>query len=125
MNYKQGTITHSTTGVKTITCGFQPLAAEIICGGDPAGTQTSINHLSIGTTDGTNQVCDSWALDTANHAKQDRYSDRLVSVWKWDVGTSAFVEEVKATFDSFTATEFKYNVTTGNANRQFRYRIWG
>lgn len=123
-NYKQGTISHSTTGVKTITCGFQPLGAEILVGSDPGSTQTGFRQ-SFGVTDGTNSATDSSFIDTSGHSKQDRYSDRLVSLWKWDTGTSAYVELTKATFDSFTATEFKYNVITADVNHQYRYRIWG
>lgn len=123
MNYKQGTISHATTGVKTITCGWQPLAAEIIVGGKPGTTQT-VSHLSFGTTDGTNQVVDTFYSD-ASRDKQERYSDRIVSIYEWDAGTSAYVEKARANFDSFTATEFKYNVITADANYQFRYRIWG
>lgn len=124
MSYAQGTISHSTTGVKTITVGFQPVAAEILVGSDPGSTQVGFRQ-SFGITDGTNSVCDSAFIDTAAHSKQDRYSDRLVSLWKWDTGTLAFVELTKATFDSFTATQFKYNVVTPDVNHQYRYRVWG
>ena len=123
MAYKQGTISHGSTGVKTITVGFQPLGAELIVGGDP-GSVASVMRLSMGQTDGTNQVCDSYFAD-GSRGMSDRANDCLVSLQRWDSGTSTYVEDTRAEFDSFTATEFKYNVTIANANRQYRYRIWG
>lgn len=119
MAYFLGSTSHNTTGVKTITVGFQPIGVRITTG--PNGGSESAAHQSVGVTDGTNSVCDSLFQD-ATRGKSDRFSDRLVSVWEWN--GAAFTEVCKATFDSFTATQLKYNVTTANVNYQFKIEAW-
>lgn len=113
MDYDRSTITHSTTGVKTWTIGFQAKEFEIEVRPAPGTTYTDV-RLSKGTSDGTNQVCDS--LSVYSSRRQQVYTDRLASVWEWN-GVS-WTEVFKAELDSFTATEVKYNVTIGNANYQ-------
>lgn len=122
MNYYFTTVSHSTTGVKIRTPGFQPVRAKITVAAKSGGQTYA--HKSVGTTDGTNSVCDAFYQD-ATRGKTDRYTDRLVSQWEWDTGTSAWVEKTKATFDSFTATEFKYNVVTADVNYQYFIEVWG
>lgn len=122
MAYFLTTISHSTTGVKTITCGFQPLGARITVSAQSGGQ--TFAHKSVGVTDGVNQICDHFYQD-ATRGKTDRFTDRLVSQWDWDAGTSAFVEKTRANFDSTTATQFKYNVITANLNYQYLVEVWG
>lgn len=124
MNYSRGTITHTTTGVKTYTCGFQPVEAEIVVTYAPGATDNR-QHRSAGTTDGTNQVCDVDYLETT-HIFEQRFTDRLVEIREWNGAT--WVTVLTATFDSFTATEFKYNVTVAGANAgsyQFHRKVRG
>lgn len=109
------TTTHATTGVKTMTAGFQPLEAEIIVRPSPGTSFTNYVRRSHGNTDGTIQSCESDTTSTAR-VYQQCYTDRMASIQEWN-GT-AWTETFKITFDSFTATEFKYNVVTANANFQ-------
>lgn len=123
MAYSRSATTHATTGVKTYTCGFQPEEAELEVRFAP-GASTAIARFSNGSTDGTNQNADSYHLAAAR-ARQEIYTDRMASIWEWDSGTSSFVEVFRANFDSFTATEFKYNVTIANANYQVLRKVRG
>lgn len=121
MAYFLETVTHSTTGVKTRTIGFQPQALRITIGKKVGVTVNSIQQ-SVGVSDGTLQYVDSIYGDTAALATK-RDTAKLVSQWEKVAGT--WTEVVAATFDSFTATEVKYNVTTGNVNYQFQIEVWG
>lgn len=122
MNYYFATISHGTTGVKTRAVGFQPLGARITVAAKSGGQTYA--HQSVGVTDGTNTVCDSWYQD-ATRGKSERYTDRMASQWEWDSGTSTWVEKTRAGFDSFTATEFKYEVITADVNYQYFIEVWG
>lgn len=121
MNYSRDTISHGTTGVKTMTCGFQPVEAELDVTPGPGTTFTTI-YKSKGTTDGTNQVCDTNGSSGSNHF-QRRYTDRMISISEWNGST--WNETFKITFDSYTSTEFKYNVVTANANYQVHRKVRG
>lgn len=121
MNYSFDTITHSTTGVKTMTVGFQPLEAELVIAPAPGGALTTVK-MSSGTTDGTNQSTDSFSVDSTRRY-QERFTDRMASIWEWN--GAAWAEVFKITFDSFTSTEFKYNVNIGNANYQVKRKVRG
>lgn len=116
MNYLRSTITHSTTGVKTWTVGFQAKEVELVVTPAP-GSTISDPRWSVGVTDGTNQVCDHVAVYPSNR-RQERYTDRMASVWEYNGGTGTWTEVFKATFDSITSTEVKYNVVTASANYQ-------
>lgn len=120
MAYSLTTGSHGSTGVKTVTVGFQPYRAKItvsaVVGGDTNAQE------SVGTTDGTLEICNAWYQD-ATRGKQNRFTNRMVNVYDWN--GAAFVDKVVATFDSFTATEFKYNVTTADSNYQFMIEVWG
>lgn len=125
LSYSRDTITHTTTGVKTMTCGFQPVKAKIKVTFAPGANDTKI-HMSEGTTDGTNQVCDTDTYHDSTHAFERRFTDRVVSIQEWT--GAAWSEVLRANFDSFTATEFKYNVTVAGANAgnyQFHREVEG
>lgn len=121
MNYFVGTISHGTTGVKTITCGFQPIGARITVGQKTLTTQ-NFSHKSVGVTDGATQICDTFYQDTTAGSTQ-RSNAKLVSVLENSAGT--ITEVAAAAFDSFTATALKYNVTTANSAYQYLVEIWG
>jgi len=122
MAYFLTTASYGVTGVKTVTCGFQPLAARITVGSKTGGQTYA--HKSVGVTDGTNQVCDWWYQD-ATRGNTNRNSDRMVNQVEWDSGTSAWVTKTRSNFDSFTATEFKHNVVTADSNYQYLIEVWG
>lgn len=119
MSYFLTTVSHGSTGIKTINCGFQPTGARITVGA--SGNNDTNAQMSVGITDGTNQICDAWYQD-ASRGKQDRVSNKLVNVWDWN--GSAFYNPSQATFDSFTSTQFKYNVTTADSNYQYLIECW-
>ena len=80
--------------------------------------------MSEGETDGTNQICETFADDNVNPQYQNRFNDRIASLYEFDGGGNP-VEVVKVTFHSFTATEFKYTVNTTNVNYQLKVEVWG
>jgi len=121
MSYYFTRVTHATTGVKTRTVGFQPVGARITIGAKDGATQTWIQK-SVGITDGTNHVCFSEWGDTTSGLKSKK--DTTVLASQWDKVAGVWTEVISATFDSFTATEFKYNVTAGSANFTFIVEAW-
>lgn len=117
------TISHNTTGVKTITCGFPPVRAKITVISN--GSADPIAHKSEGVTDGTNQICDTFAVKAASgYSYSDRFNDRLVSFHEFD-GSGNPTLVTRANYDSKNATQFKYNVITANVNCQYRVEIEG
>lgn len=121
MSYTLSSITHATTGVKTMTVGYQPVRAVLTVRPSPAGS-SPIRKASNGVTDGTNQICDSDTVETTR-IYQRRFTDRMASIWEYTGG--AWTEVFKITFDSFTATEFKYNVVIANSAFQVMRETWG
>jgi hypothetical protein len=119
MSYFMGTVSYGTTGVKTITVGFQPVAAHITVGKKNAASMPA--QLSIGVTNGTTTRCNSLYADTSG--SQSNENAQLVSVLERVSGTIS--ETAAATFDSFTATQFKFNVTTANSGYQYMIEVWG
>lgn len=121
MSYTLSSITHATTGVKTMTPGYQPVRAKLTVRPAP-GAAVTIRQASDGVTNGTNQICDSDTIETTR-IYQRRFTDRMASIWEYTGG--AWTEVFKITFDSFTATEFKYNVVTANSAYQVMRETWG
>lgn len=123
--YDAGTIAYGTTGVKTITCGFQPVMVRITVAQKTSTSQT-FEHRSVGT---------GWLLDSdpaqyyaatfqdTTGGKTVSGIDKIVSHWERVSGT--LTEKVAATFDSFTATAAKINVTTADANYDLFVEIFG
>jgi hypothetical protein len=118
MSYFAGTVSHSTTGVKTITCGFQPTRARITI---TKGTASTNLHQSVGKWDGTNQITDTIATDGVN-AYSDRFTDRMAALYNFVAGLPNLLTRVN--HDSVTATEYKYNVITANVNCQLLIELW-
>lgn len=121
MNYYAGTISHGSTGIKTITCGFQPVSAKITVSAQ-FSTTDSVLHKSEGWTNGTNQFYNTIFSD-ATGRQTISGSSKMVSHYDRVAGT--ITEVVNVTFNSFTATQFKYNVNTANANYQLFVEVWG
>jgi hypothetical protein len=121
MQYYRTTISHGTTGTKTVTPGFQPVAAKITVG-SMFGATDSVNHLSMGNTNGTTSSYHSTFSDGSGHqtisgtGKLARHFDRVA-------GT--ITEVLTVDTPSFTATQFQYNVVTANANYQLHVEVWG
>lgn len=120
MAYLVGTSSHATTGIKTITCGFQPIGARITVG-QKDGITDAVNRFSVGFTDGTNQFYVTTFRDGTG-AQTISGSGKMVSVLNRVGGLVA--EVVQATFNSFTATQLKYNVNTADVNYTFNIEIW-
>src|SRR5882724_11972352 len=108
MGYFMGTVSHGTTGVKTITVGFQPTRARITV---TKGPNSTLAHQSVGKWDGTNQITDTISTDGTS-AYNDRFTDRMVSLYNFSAGSPNLL--TRANHDSVTATEYKYNVITAN-----------
>lgn len=121
--FKFGTVTYGSTGIKTITCGWQPLGAEFFVEPGPGSTYTTIER-SVGVTDGTNQSCTQEYTDPSR-SRMERFTDRLADIRKWNSGTSVYDQKFMTALDSFTATEVKHNVTVFDTTYQLRYKIWG
>lgn len=121
LNYARDTISHGTAGVKTHTCGFQPVKARLTARIAP-GSASTIIYNAEGTTNGTNQDATTFTSEASRNFQQT-YTDRMISISEWN--GAAWVETFKVTFDSFTATEFKYNVVTANSAFQLRREVEG
>lgn len=121
MSYYMGTVSHSTTGVKTRTIGFQATAYRLTVKAKSGGS--TFVASSEGLCDGTNSVCDS-SFSNQDRAKADRYTDRVVFIREWNSGTSSYDTKTQASHDSITATEVKYNVTTADVDYQYLFEAW-
>lgn len=123
-SFLAATTSFGTTGVKTIDVGFQPIGMRItVC--QKFNTSQTFSHWSYGVVGSYEaellQFCHSTFQDTTG-GQSKTYSDRIVSHWERVAGT--LTEKVAATFDSFTTTELKINVTTADANYQFLIEAW-
>lgn len=121
MAYKTGTASYGSTGTKTITVGFQPVGLRITTGAAFGGPDGYF-HYSTGRTDGTVQTCN-WGFVDNSLRDSDNSSSKLVSVRENSGGS--LVEVVNVSFNSFTATQFKINVNTADANYQLFWEAWG
>lgn len=121
MSYYFARLTHSTIGVKTRTPGFQPAGARITIGARDGATQTWIQD-SVGVTDGTNHYCKSMWGDTTVGLASKNETTCMAS--QYDKVSGVWGESIRATFDSFNATQFKYNVTVaGSTSGSFTFVI--
>ncbi len=126
MNYYLTTVTYITTGAKSITVGFQPVAAKITIG--PKSGSTSILNDSEGCTDGTNQITD-FRVQHSGRSYSERFNNRLGCAWEWDTGLNTWVEKVKVALpgsgSAFTATQFNFDALTVNSGYQCKIEVWG
>lgn len=115
MDYAQDTITHSTTGAKTWTIGFQAKEVEFRVVPGPLATFTDPRwSYAIIDVAGGNQVTDSVSIYSSR--RQERYTDRCASIWTWNGST--WTEAFKITWDSVTATTVEYTVNTASSTYQ-------
>jgi hypothetical protein len=108
MSYVTGRVTISGTPTQTIVVGFQPTWARFTVGGKGSDTVT---HFSFGATDGTNQSVQSTFGDTTGGASFNSGS-KLISHYERVSGS--ITEVLSASFNSFTATGIKLNVSIAN-----------
>lgn len=120
MAYKCSTTTFGSTGVKTLTLGFQPIGFRVTIG---SGFGASSNYIqySVGWGDGTNQF-NHTIYDDNTTQYQDTSSSKVISLFD-DLGAGP-VEVLQATFNSFTATQLKLTCNTANAAYQVFYEAW-
>lgn len=92
--------------------GFQPNYIRITL--SQKGTDSQ-GHISVGCSDGTNQLVHSTYSDTTG-SKTVRSTSKIVSHYERVSGT--ITEVINASFVSFDADGFTLNIATGNANYQ-------
>lgn len=123
MSYFVTSSAYGTTGVKTITCGFQPTHIRITVG-QKVATSQAFTHFSYGIAwddSGPQMEYHSFFQDTTS-GKTDSDTTFLWRVWERQTGT--ITEVAAGTFDSFTATAGKINVTNSNANYNLIIELW-
>lgn len=119
MSYFRGLTTLSSTGLRTITVGFQPIGYRITYsmkfGGD------TIDHVSVGGSDGTRQhVVGHYADSTGRQT----YIDSAKVVSHKERSGGVLVEVVSATHSAMTATGPQVNVTIANTSYQALVEAW-
>lgn len=120
MSYFTGSTSHNTTGIKTVTVGFQPIGMRMTVGQKDGATDTTTRY-AWGVTDGTNQFSVTTFRDGTG-AQTTTTASKLLSVFDRSGGVIA--EVVQVTFNSFTATQVKYNVNTANVNYTIIIEAW-
>lgn len=126
MAYFLTTVSHSTTGAKTVTVGFAAKHLKITV--TRRGSGDTQNHQSVGdyNKDQLLQVCDYWFGYDGSAGLSDRTTTRIVK-FPWRNGgsitypTEAHVDESTA---PWTATEVKYIVDTADVNCQYKVEAW-
>jgi len=129
MSYFNGTIAYGTTGIQTITLGFQPTSIKITVSQKWNGPQTYIHFstgygglVNVAGTPTMRQHVDSFFQDATG--SQTLSSDsKIVSFYDRVSGT--LTEILSVSIDSFTATTLKLNVLTANSNYNLNIEVWG
>lgn len=120
MSYYTTRASYGTTGTKTITCGFQPVGMRISVGAKN-GTATSAVQKCVGTADGTRQNYISEFIN--DNFKQTKDSnDKMIRHYE-DV-SGVLTEVVTGTFDSFTATQGKFNLSITSNTYALTIELW-
>jgi len=119
MAYYTTRAAYNTTGVKTITCGFQPVAMRITVAGKNGSS--SVVQRSEGTADGTRQNYDCIYWDASGGHTKDG-NTKMISHWERVSGT--LTEVIAGTFDSFTATEGKFNLSAATNTYTLKIELW-
>jgi hypothetical protein len=127
MSYFLETISHNTTGLKTRAVAdnstgtpFTPTHYRITAG--PKAGGTAFLASSVGTSDGTVQLCDSSYIDASRVDVPARFTDRIVFIREWS--GAAYVTKVQTAHDSIIANGIKYNVATTDVNYQYMIEAW-
>lgn len=111
---------YGTTGVKAISCGFQPTGMRITVGAK-SGSAGTVNQRSEGQSDGTNQTYTSNYTDaTSSQSKQG--INKIISHYERVAG--ALTEKIAGTFDSFTPTQGKFNLSAADNNYTLIIELW-
>lgn len=119
MAYKKSNTAYGSTGVKTITVGFQPIGYRLTV--HPPTTGNGKIVRCIGGSDGTVQTS-SFVYGDGTTFDSGGSTSKVTSLYD-DLG-AGLVEAVAITHNSFTATQFKINVNTANANYDIDYEAW-
>lgn len=120
MAYFVATTAYSTAGVKTIPVGFQPVGMRITVA-QRYNTNDNFAHQSVGISNGTKTYCTSIFQDTSGGVTVS--SAKLISHYERMGGT--IMEVLAANFDSFTASQVKFNITTPNVSYNLLIEVWG
>lgn len=111
MSYYIEYVSYNTTGIKTITSGFQPDRLRITYGARFGTTETNAMRWSEGIVDGVGtSFYNSTFIDSTGKQQKNggaAASGKIVSVWDRVSGT--LTEVIAGTFDSFIATGAKIN----------------
>lgn len=120
MAYYTTRAAYGTTGVKTITCGFQPVGMRITaCSKN--GTATTTLQKCVGTADGTRQNYISTFVN-ANFKQTKDSNDKMIRHYEDVAGV--LTEVITGTFDSFTATEGKFNLSLTSNLYALQIELW-
>lgn len=113
MAYKIGTVTYGTSGLKTINLGTTstPTRADFVVQNRYGVNEGTLRHVSIGYADASGQRVTSYLKDGAVTADFDSTA-KVISVY--EIVGGVVTEVFSATFDSFTSTGVKINVTVPN-----------
>lgn len=135
MDYFQTTVTPLSAGIKTVTCGFPPKAVRITASQRSTNSDNVVRQ-SVGSSDGTKQMCTSQYYDGASGGTPgpQKFSDRIVSVRNRASSTST-PEVLAAHIDqsyvdgggnsaAWTTTEMKYIVDVADSY-QLHIEIFG
>ncbi len=120
MAYYTTRASYGTTGVKTITCGFQPVGMRISVGAKN-GTAASTLQKCVGTADGTRQNYISEFVNV-NFKQTKDSNDKIIRHFEDVAGT--LTEVITGTWDSFTATEGKFNLSTTTNTYSLTIELW-
>ena len=132
MPYFVTALTHSTSGAKSVTCGFQPKGLRITASQRSTNNDNLVRE-SVGMSDGTNQVCTSQFYDGGtggsgtNGVGPLKFIDRVVSVRDRSGGIVSEVAaaHVDTSVAPWTSTAVGYVVDIGNSSYQYQLDVWG
>lgn len=115
MSYKIGTVTYSTTGLKTIYMGTptSPTSVDIIVQNKYGVNEGVMRHVSVGHADSDGQEVISYYKDNSGQASFNS-TNKIISHYERVSGN--ITEVMAATFDSFTSSGIKLNITQANGD---------
>lgn len=119
MSYYTARTTYGTTGIKTINCGFQPAGMRLTVAGK--ASSSTVVQFSQGVSDGTRQSYESLYSDSTGRQTKDG-NTKMISHWERIAGV--LTEVYSVAFDSFTATEGKFNIGTVSNNYSIKIELW-
>lgn len=109
-----GPVTLALTGLRTTTIGIAPTSLRFIIGAK--NSSSTVIQSAHGAVDSSGfQSVLTWYGDSTGFQSTTSTS-KCISVWERVSGT--LTEVLSASFDSYTASGFKLNITTANSNYQ-------